>query len=197
MTGWKRWMLAAVLAAGLVGPGAARAERGEGERGGAQGEGGEAPPPGHRREKVLKRIEMLRAARLTEELDLDEATAGRLFPLLHRFSERRAALSRERGEIKRQVKAEFGAEKPDPAKVAKHLDRLAALQKDLAGAWTEEYEALKGVLDPIQRARYYKFQKEFEGEVRQLIRDVRRSRTMRREMRERWREERGDGEQGR
>ena len=45
------------------------------------------PRPRDRREKIKKKIRALRAYTLTEELSLDEATAGKLFPMLAKYDD--------------------------------------------------------------------------------------------------------------
>src|SRR3569623_1486993 len=46
---------------------------------------GPAAPRETKQERVKKRVRMLRAMALTEELGLDSAGAGRLFPLLEKY----------------------------------------------------------------------------------------------------------------
>ena len=62
-----------------------------------------------KRERVKKRIRALRAYTLTEELGLDEADAGKLFPLLAKYDDEFDRLLVERGQLQHQLD---GAERP-------------------------------------------------------------------------------------
>lgn len=142
-----------------------------------------APPPGPkrtgphvvdpaRREKIMEKIDTLRVAKLTDELELDSQTAEKLFPVLRPFQERRREAMRTRMESMRVVKEQLDAEKPDEKVVAGELDKMAEAQKALHDVAEEEYAALKPVLDPIRLAKYYRFQLKFEARVGEMIRDI-------------------------
>lgn len=129
-----------------------------------------------RRAKILDRIETIRIARMTEALNLDSATAQKLFPAIQPYSERRKAALKERLETMRDLKKEFDSGNPDPKTVAPLLDRMAANQKEFGDLQQDEYKTLKGVLDPITLAKYYRFEIEFERNIAQLIRGARQQR---------------------
>lgn len=139
-----------------------------------------------RRERVMNRIETVRIARMTEELDLDPADAERLFPAIRPFNERRADATRSRGAAGKVIKEELQKGEPDPAVLAEALDRFAAAQKAFDEAGEEEYVVLRKLLDPVTLARYYQFQREFEGAVRGLLQEFREDGNPGREKREKW-----------
>src|SRR5438874_12384531 len=57
------------------------------------------PPEDSREHRELrKHIQALRMARLTQELDLDEAGAAKLFPLLNRHDEKVTGFAEQRGQ---------------------------------------------------------------------------------------------------
>src|SRR3954454_17154420 len=71
-----------------------------------------------RREKIKKRIFALRAYTLTEELSLDEQTAGKLFPLLAKFDDEFEKLLVARADLQRRLEASGSITDP------KVLDKL-------------------------------------------------------------------------
>ncbi len=145
-----------------------------------------------KRERILRRLEILRATRLAEELKLDAVTEARLLPLVKKFADKRADLTRKRGLLLKDIKAEMDASAPDGGKLTRLMDQAAAMGKEIHGAWQEEYSALKGTLTPLQLARYYRFEKEFQKDVRHLIRDVRKGKGMK----EKWQERRQNRREG-
>ena len=126
-----------------------------------------------RRAKIMEKIETIRIARLTSELNLDPAGAEKLFPAIQPFAERRKKAMRARMESMRTLKEQLDTETPDPKEVASLLDRVVGNEKEFADIRQDEYQALKKVLDPISLAKYYRFQVEFEKNVGQLIRQAR------------------------
>src|SRR5262249_9921442 len=67
---------------------------------------GPAAPAGvaERREQIKKRIRAMRAYTLTEELALDDQTAGRLFPVLARFDDETDKLLEKRVDVQRRLR---------------------------------------------------------------------------------------------
>ena len=94
MTTLRTMLLGALVVAGLVAPAEARPDRARPQVGQkAAGNGG-------KRDKVKQRIRIMRAMVLTEQLDLDEATAGKLFPVLDKYDDVLAKLLAERAALR-------------------------------------------------------------------------------------------------
>lgn len=125
-----------------------------------------------RRAKVMDKIDAIRIARLTEALELDAAGAEKLFPVLRPFQERRRAAWGARFDALRAIDDALEAERPDDKELGKQLDALMASNEEIAKIAEDEYKALKPVLVPVQLARYYRFQADFERKIGDLIRDV-------------------------
>lgn len=125
-----------------------------------------------RRAKVMDKIDAIRIARLTEALELDAAGAEKLFPVLRPFQERRRKAWGERFDALRGIDDTLETEKPDEKELGKQLDALMASNVEIAKIAEDEYKALKPVLAPVQLARYYRFQSEFERKIGEIIRDV-------------------------
>jgi Spy/CpxP family protein refolding chaperone len=171
-----RLALAAVLTAGFAASASAgpRGQRppidGQRRLGDGQQRPGMDP---ERRAKILDRIETVRIAKMTDALNLDSATAEKLFPALKPFSDRRATALKEKMQTMQALKRQLDSPAPDAAAVSALLDTMVANQKAFGEIGQEEYVALKKVLDPVTLAKYYKFEIEFERQVGQLIRQAR------------------------
>lgn len=126
-----------------------------------------------RRARVMDKIETVRIARMTDALELDAASAEKLFPAIRPFTERRAEATRTRGAAGKAIREELEKGEPDPKVLTAELERFAAAQKAFNDAGEEEYVVLRKLLDPVTLARYYQFQREFEGAVRGLLQEFR------------------------
>src|SRR5688572_11454046 len=76
------------------------------------------PADANPRDLIKKRIRALRAATLTDELALDEATAAKLFPVLAKWDAVADQLLRERADLVQKLAA------VDTVKDAKAIDKL-------------------------------------------------------------------------
>jgi hypothetical protein len=105
----------------------------------------------NRREKIKQRIRALRAYTLTEQLDLDETTAGKLFPLLAKFDDEFDKLLIARADLQRRLKASGSIK--DPKEVDKLVDEAVANQKQLWSTEEQRLAQLRKILTPAQTAR--------------------------------------------
>jgi len=110
-----------------------------------------AAQPQGRREKIKQRIRALRAYTLTEQLDLDEATAAKLFPALAKYDDEFDKLLLARTELQRRLEA-AGTIK-DPKEVDKLVDEAVANQKALWATEEQRLAQLRKILTPAQTAR--------------------------------------------
>jgi hypothetical protein len=104
-----------------------------------------------RREKIKERIRALRAYTLTTELQLDEQTAGKLFPVLAKFDGEFDKLLQQRIDIQRRLYA-AGSIK-DAKVVDKLIDEALANQRALWDTEDKRLAELRKVLTPAQTAR--------------------------------------------
>lgn len=130
------------------------------------------------RGELLERVRLLRMYALTEALELDETTAGRLFPYLKPGDEEierlHGELRRHRGALRQLVRGTI------EAKVAEaHLSAVSDLERRLADARSRQLDGLKTILTVEQRARFYVAQARFEERVRDMIREARQERRRR------------------
>lgn len=105
------------------------------------------------RKEVLERMRALRAFKIVDELKLDESASARLFPILARYDDREMALSGERHDIVRELKAELAAPRPDNGRVEKIVDRLLANRARRHALHDEQFKELRKVLTPVQQGK--------------------------------------------
>lgn len=104
-----------------------------------------------RRERLKQRIRAMRAYKLTEALELDEATAGRLFPLLARFDDATDRLLEKRLDV--QSRLERADTLRDPRAVDRLIDEAIAMQRGIRDLEDRRLTELRKVLTPLQVAR--------------------------------------------
>jgi Spy/CpxP family protein refolding chaperone len=112
-----------------------------------------APSLEAKRTKVRQRIRALRAWRLTEALDLDEATAARLFPILNRYDEKLAAVLKDGARLRRELRALIKAQSASASATNALVDRMVKQQRE---QWTLEerrFGEVRAVLTPMQAAQ--------------------------------------------
>lgn len=107
--------------------------------------------PATRREKIKKKIRALRAYTLTEELALDEQTAGKLFPILAKWDDELDKLLVARADVQRRLEA--SATETDPKVLDKLIDDAVANQRALWDAEDKRLQQLRKILTPAQTAR--------------------------------------------
>ncbi len=134
-------------------------------------------PSPEQMERVRKRIETLRMWRLTKALDLDEETAARLFPVLHKYDKRRAETERALKEGLRELRKALreGSE----ARLKELLEELERRHGELQRLRTEEMAELKKILTVEQQARFVIFLQDFKKEIRRIVAEARERRLQR------------------
>lgn len=131
------------------------------------------PPSDERMKKIMKRIEMVRMWRLTEELDLDEATAAKLFPILSRYESKRMELQKQMFELRRKARLIESGRADKQESSARVLDELEKNRTAMHRLRKEQNKELKKVLTPTQMLKYLSFEERFRREMRQMIMDAR------------------------
>lgn len=103
-----------------------------------------------KRDKIKERIRIMRAMVLTEQLDLDEATAGKMFPILAKYDDALAKLTAERQQLRGKLATARRGGKP--ADITAALDQLVANQRARWNAEDQRFAELRAVLTPEQAA---------------------------------------------
>ena len=109
------------------------------------------PPRETRRERIKKRIRALRAYTLTEELGLDDTTAGKMFPVLARYDDQVELLLSQRAELQRKLDG-AGALK-DTRAIDRIIDDAVANQRAFFDLEDRRLGELRKILTPAQTAR--------------------------------------------
>jgi Spy/CpxP family protein refolding chaperone len=123
-----------------------------------------APPP--MREKVKQKILAFRAFRLTEELNLDEAAAARVFPLLTKYDQQVEQLTVERVTLNKALR-----NPPTGAKAADELIRRALTnRRAFIDLEEQRINELRKVLSPEQTVRLLVVLPEIERQIKEQIR---------------------------
>jgi len=112
---------------------------------------GMGPAAADKRERIKKKIRALRAYTLTEELQLDETTAGKLFPVMAKYDDELDRLLQQRADIERRLKA--AADIKDPRVLDKLIDEAVANQRAFWDSQERRLGELRKILTPAQTAR--------------------------------------------
>jgi tetratricopeptide (TPR) repeat protein len=126
-------------------------------------------PDGHQKE-LRKRIQAMRLARLTQELDLDETATAKLFPLLNRHDEKANALMEDRGKTIKQLAILLHDGKTEGFDAL--LDKIAEDEKTLHELDDATHKKVREILSPAQMAKFVLFHEKFHDEVRALLEDA-------------------------
>ena len=124
------------------------------------------------RNEVMDQMRTMRMWKLTEELQLDQATAAKVFPVLAQYDEKGKTISKERWELARDVQDQVEGGKPDEHKLRKLIDQLQANQAKRNGLDEERFKALKAALTPLQQAKLLLLLPRIEDDFRHRIREA-------------------------
>lgn len=132
------------------------------------------PPPGNpqMRKQVGERIRVMRIARLTEALQLDEATAQRFFPLLNKYDMKLQPIHQMQADLTRKLAQETQQPRPNEQKINAAIEELLKLRQEAQAIELERIREVRKVLTPVQQARLVLALPQIE---RQLWRQVRRA----------------------
>ena len=160
----------------------------------------EPPPPDEKhprskeeRERFQERLRLMRMIALTEALELDEATAAKLFPYLREGDEAQGAVHKEVREHRKALKAMAEQEVFEDKAIDEHIRAIGKLEQTMSELRAKQVEGLKRILTPEQRLKFLLTRSHLERELRQALREHRRGeRSERRERRRRGQRWRGD-----
>jgi hypothetical protein len=128
-------------------------------------------PGEQRREKIKKRIRALRAYTLTEELQLDGTTAGKLFPVLARYDDEFDKLLVARADLQKQLDA--AANGRDPRAADHVIEDAVANQRAFWQLEDKRLDELRKILSAQQTARLLvvlpPLERKIENQLRQAV----------------------------
>jgi hypothetical protein len=134
------------------------------------------PPNQQRREQIKQKIRTLRAYALTSELNLDEKTGGKLWPVLARYDDELDKLLQQRVDLQRRLSA--AGQVQDPKLLDRLVDEAIANQKGFWSVEERRLAELRKILTPAQTARllvvFPAFERRIQNQLRRAIAQPRR-----------------------
>ena len=117
-------------------------------------------------------VEMILAAKLAKELELNDEQTVLMLRRLSEFREQVSASRKQRQEILKALKAGVKAGEPD-AQIEAKLNELVVQDVKMAEFRKTAYEKACEGLSIAQRAKLYVFLNEFENDMRKLVQQAR------------------------
>jgi len=117
-------------------------------------------------------IEKIRIYRLTKELDLTTEQAIEFFPKLNELQKIDKDFRARQKEILNDLKVMIHGD-AEQKEIAKSLSRYETIFRENVERQLDKMEEIRKLLTPVQQARYLIFQDEFEREIRNMIKEVR------------------------
>ena len=120
---------------------------------------------------ALDRIESFKKVRMLEILKLDEATSAKFIARYNLRMERTRAAERMRGEIVDRLEQQLAANASD-AEFAQTFAALAEQEKKMFDGRISFITDLRDILTPRQVAQFIAFERTFNRDLRNIVRDV-------------------------
>ncbi len=120
-----------------------------------------------RRENIKKKIRTMRAYTLTEALGLDEATAGKLFPVLAKWDDVTDKLLVQRVNLTSQLRA---SGQLAPKAIERLIDDAVANQRAFWDLEDKRLAELRKILSPAQTAQLLVVLPQFERRIQNQLR---------------------------
>jgi len=117
--------------------------------------------------RVRKKIEALRAWKISEELDLDQETSARLFPAMRDAAEEGWRIESLNRALVRDMDHQLKKGEPDPGTINGILDRLQSNRMEKARIENRHLKRVREILSPEDTARYLMFQFRFQKELKE------------------------------
>jgi Spy/CpxP family protein refolding chaperone len=136
----------------------------------AQGKPAAPAAAAGKRARVLEKIRAVRAARIIQALNLDEATATRLFAVLDRYDDQILTLKREVADARRQLRAMLDGGKLDDAAANRQIDRIVNARAEIAKLEVQRATDVRKVLSVRQFGALVIALPEIERDIEQRIR---------------------------
>jgi Spy/CpxP family protein refolding chaperone len=127
------------------------------------------PPTAQQQDTVRKRIESMKMWKLTKDLDLDEATSAKLFPIINKYDKKKADIYENLRTRMQEIKTSLDDKKTDQLKDL--IVKVEENRKALQGVTDEEWAEVKRVLTIEQQAKFILSRQEFGRQMRGLIED--------------------------
>ena len=131
--------------------------------------------PGRPGDPRFERVEQLRKVRMIDELGLKEEQSVRFFARLSEFDKRRRDLMHERHEMLDKLE-QMIKDNADDKELEKMFPVMAGIEQRMGEERAKFFASLSDVLSVQQRAKLLTFERTFEKELREAVRDTQRRR---------------------
>lgn len=125
------------------------------------------------RERVEKRIRLMRLVEIADRLELDDRHAMKINETLQQFDERKRTAHEDVKASRQALKRAADGETTAPKDIDVALDRILDGRKRMLDLDQELYRTLSRDLTPKQRARLALFLLEFQHKMHRLAREAR------------------------
>jgi hypothetical protein len=125
------------------------------------------------RPRLRENLSDLYLVRLTRALDLSEAQAAKLYPVLTRAEKDKATLQGRMGDDLRDLREELAGPSVREGRVAELVTRIREARRAVRQREDEVEAVLEAQLTPVQRARYVLFTVDFMRSVGENLQRVR------------------------
>lgn len=120
-------------------------------------------------------IEKVKIYRLTQELDLSTEQAVMFFPKLHELQKIEKGFRQEKIRILFELK-DLLRNNADDKEILKIVSKYEDIQRKKIEDQIKKIKEMWKILTPVQRAKFLIFQEEFDREIREMIKQVKKHR---------------------
>jgi Spy/CpxP family protein refolding chaperone len=124
---------------------------------------------GGRRRGIRDNITLFRMLRMTQDLDLTEEQATKIFPKINQIEKEKIELQMKVGGQLRELRIILGDQNPDQKKVEDKVKAIIELRHQVESKDKELESFLDKNLTLVQRARYLIFTVDFNSELRDKL----------------------------
>jgi hypothetical protein len=140
----------------------------------AQPAGAEEGRPGEEA-RPLERLEQLKKVRLIEVLDLKEEQSVRFFARFNEHESRKRELAKAKDEVLDRLER-LVRNHADAKEIEKMFPEVAAANAKLVGEGAQFFDSTSDILSAEQRAKLLLFERHFNRELREAMREAQRRR---------------------
>jgi molybdopterin converting factor small subunit len=130
-----------------------------------------AQPPGPDERKPFERIEHFKKVRLIEMLDMKEEQSVRFFARLNEHDNTKRDLMKEKMDVLDKIER-LVRNHAEEKEFEKLFPEVAALNEKLAQEDQKFFSGLSDIISAEQRGKYLLFERQFERELREAMRDI-------------------------
>ncbi len=129
------------------------------------------PPP--KKRTTRENIVTLMLLRMTQVLELDEAQAAGLYPLVNRIEKEKLRLTRQAGTLLRELRTQLQEQGSDPPELRRLIDEIYAVHGQIKAMDGEVQAFVNENLTLEQQAKYMIFFQDFNQYLRNKIQEAR------------------------